>query len=253
MKKRIQIGLGLAALAIGSGPAAAKDKSGNLVSWELSDKDGKGVGTERIRLVSHEGGRLFASGEQQLTGKKKARHKTHLQREGDGGITRYQRVAPGPRGAGFRFFAWKEGLRVAPVNRAGKAKEVGASPAGGYVYDPGIWHLFETWALPKSCQDVERPYLHAVGQDRRSVNLRCVGTKTLYNKKNAVEVHRFNLDGLGEELELWVSSSGGLIGAEGSGRRMLRAGWASAKTEKEAEVIEDDSETDAIRERGVGE
>jgi len=249
---------GLAALAlIASGAQAAddKDSSGRLFTWNLTHgKDSLGV--ESLRVVETDTGSFFASGELKLKTGKKTHRKSHLQRDGDGKVIKYQRVEAGLKGAGLRLFEWQGQMRLAPINAAGKPSDVG-SLASGRIWDDGLWHLYKTWGLPKACEGARLAYFDVSAKKAGEANLRCVGARKVYDdKQKAVDVNRFEIGGVeGEAVELWVDNKGELIGGKSESRAMLRAKYSlePGKDGEGGDVPLDDEGRDAIKDRGVGE
>ena len=233
-----------------------KDTSGRLVTWSLT-KDGKEViGSESLRVVDGDGGKLFASGELNLKTGKKTHRKSHLQRDG-GKVVKYQRVEAGLKGAGLRLFEWQGQMRVAPVNASGKPGDVGELPSGR-IFDEGLWHLYATWGLPKTCGSDKLAYFDPGKREAGEATLKCVGSRKVWDDKGkAVEINQFTVGGVsGEAVELWVDGHGELIGARGESRWMLRSKFsleAGKEGDKAPAPDGDDSDKDAIKDRGVGE
>jgi hypothetical protein len=244
----------LLAFSAGSAHAEDKDKSGRLLTWNVTKDGGDAIGVESVRLVESDSGMFFASGELKLKTGKKPHRKSHLQRDGAGKVVKYQRVEAGLKGAGWRLFEWQGQMRLAPINAAGKPVDLGALPSGR-IWDEGLWHLYQTWGLPKACDTTKVAYFDLAKRATGEASLRCVGTRKVYDdKKKAVEVHRFEVGGVdGEAVELWVDSKGELIGGKSESRQMLRAKF-SLEPGKEGDAVEvDDEGRDAIKDRGVGE
>ncbi len=258
--RRAANGLSLAALALFVSHAQAaddKDTSGRLLTWNVTHKDGKeAVGVESLRLVESDTGTFFASGELKLKSGKKTHRKSHLQRDGSGKIVKYQRVEAGLKGPGVRLFEWQGQMRIAPINATGKPADVGELPSAR-IWDEGLWHLYETWGLPKGCDSAKLAFFDIGAKKAGDANLRCVGARKVYDdKKKAVDVNRFEVGGVdGEAVELWVDGKGELIGARSETRAMLRAKFSlePGKDGDGGEVPLDDDGRDAIKDRGVGE
>lgn len=246
------------ALLVGSAHAADdKDTSGKLLTWNVTHKDGKdAMGVESLRLVESDTGGFFASGELKLKTGKKTHRKSHQQRDGSGKLVKYQRVEAGLKGAGVRLFEWQGQMRIAPINANGKPVDVGALPSAR-LWDTDLWHLYQTWGLPKSCETARLSYFDVAAKKAGDASLRCAGSRKVYDdKKKAVDVNRFEVGGVeGEAVELWVDNKGELIGAKSESRAMLRAKYSlePGKEGDGGDVPLDDEGRDAIKDRGVGE
>ncbi len=253
------VALALAGIVGAAGRATADDKdtSGRLITWSVT-RDGKQVlGTESLRVVHAESGAFFASGELKLKSGKKVHRKSHMQRDGEGRLLKYQRVEAGLKGAGYRMFEWQGQMRVAPINASGKPVDVGALPSAR-IRDEGLWHLYQTWGLPKRCEEVKLAFFDLGARTPGEATLSCVGQRKVFDAEQAaVTVNRFAVRGVaGDAVELWVDEKGELIGAKGEARWMLRAKYAleGAGQLDEVEVPdEEDAQEDAIKDRGVGE
>jgi hypothetical protein len=247
------------ALTLASAPSRAdddKESSGRLITWNVS-KDGAGevLGSETLRLVEGSSGTLFASGETKLKSGKKVHRKSHLQRDAGGRLMKYQRVEAGLKGAGLRLFEWQGQMRIAPINAAGKPADVGAL-ASARIWDEELWHLYQTWGLPKSCESARLAYFDPGRRVAGEATLSCSGRRTVYDKAKGVAVHRFEVGGVpGEAVELWVDGDGTLVGAKSASRLMLKADFAlePGKGAGDKGAGEDDSEKEVIKDRGVGE
>jgi hypothetical protein len=236
--------------------APAEDKSGVLFKWVVT-QSGKAAGEETVRVVNAATGNVFASGELNLKTGKKVHRKSHLHRDPSGAVVKYQRVEAGLKGAGIRLFEWKEQMRIAPVNGAGKPSDIGQLPSGR-IWDADLWHLLHLWGLPKTCASAKLPYYDPGKQRAGEASLVCSGSRKFYDdKKKPIDVHVLSVSGVPVEgLELWVDGSGGLIGAKTGDREMLRAKYAVEAGKEVAspdEGAEGDDGKASIRERGVGE
>lgn len=239
------------------------DSSGRLFGWNVTGPSGDNkdlLGSESLRIVEATSGNFFASGELKLKKTRKGgtvHRKTHQQRDASGKLVKYQRVEAGLKGAGLRLFEWQGQMRVAPINDAGKPVDVGAL-ASARIWEEGMWHLYHTWGLPRQCETARLGYFSPQGRAAGEAVLRCVGTRKVWDDKDkAIEVNRFEVGGVqGEAVELWVDAQGGLVGARSESRTMLRYKHAlePGKDVGEAsEPSEDETDKDAIKDRGVGE
>jgi len=248
--------LGALALVVGSAHAADdKDTSGRLLTWNVTHKDGKdALGIESLRMVESNAGGFFASGELKLKSGKKTHRKSHQQRDDSGKVIKYQRVEAGLKGVGVRLFEWQGQMRIAPINGTGKPVDVGSLPSAR-LWDTDLWHLYETWGLPKSCETTKLSYFDVAAKKVGDASLRCAGSRKIYDdKKKAIDVNRFEVSGVdGEAVELWVDNKGELIGAKSESRAMLRAKYALEPGKDGGDVPVDDEGRDAIKDRGVGE
>jgi hypothetical protein len=148
-------------------------------------------------------------------------------------------------------------MRVAPINASGKPVDVGTL-ASARIWDEELWHLFHTWGLPKLCQSARLGYFDPAKRSAGEASLECHGTRKVWDDKNrAVEVNRFEVNGVGgDAVELWVDAQGGLVGAKGGARWMLRAKYALEPGKSEAGAAapsDEEADKDALRERGIGE
>jgi hypothetical protein len=248
----------LVAMALVWAPAVARaddDKSGRAVSW-VHTVDGKVTATETLRTVVSASGNFFASGEYKMKAGKKTHKRSHLQRTNDGRILRYQRMDGGPKAPGIRIFEWEGQMRLAQVNGPGKPIDLGALPSGR-LWESDMLHLVALWGLPTECRSARLTYYDVAKQARGEANLSCTGRKRATDeKKQAREVNVFSVTGVpGEAVELWVDGSGELVGARVGARTMLRAKHSieGVKDVAPAEDEGEDSEKQAIKDRGVGE
>jgi len=255
---RVMMGIGWVAAGMLSVARAddPKDSSGKLVTWTVTVKDGaEAIGTESLRIVESASGSWFASGEVKLKGKTKLARKSHQQRDGSGRLTKYQRVEAGLKGPGVKLFDWQGQTRWAPVNGSGKPVDVGTLSTAR-IWDAELWHLYQTWGLPKSCETTSLSYFDPDKREAGKATLKCVGSRKVYDdKKKAVDVHALQVTGVpGESVELWVDAQGQLIGAKGASRAILRTKYAlePGKNTGETAPGEDDAK-EVIKDRGVGE
>lgn len=234
---------------------ADDDKSGRAVTWSHT-VDGKVTATETLRTVVSASGNFFASGEYKMKAGKKTHKRSHLQRTSEGRIQRYQRMDGGPKAPGIRIFEWEGQMRLAQVNGTGKPVDLGALPSGR-IWEADMLHLIALWGLPTECKAARLTYFDVAKQARGEANLSCTGKKRATDdKKQAREVNVFGLGGVpGEAVELWVDTSGELLGAKIGARTMLRAKYAieGIKEVAPAEDEGEDAEKQAIKDRGVGE
>ncbi|MCC6624910.1 MAG: hypothetical protein IT385_26925 [Deltaproteobacteria bacterium] len=248
-----------AGLVFASGARAEdKDASGQKETWTLT-RDGKVLGTESLRLVVKDDGQRFASGEIKATlGKQKLHRKSHTQRGADGHLDKYQRVEAGLKGAGVRLYLFEGKVRVAPVNAPGKPTALDGDVAR--VWDADLWHLYALWDLPTGCPTEKKlSYLDPDKKISGQATLSCKGRETVYDAgKGPVEVSVLEVRGVPSEVELLVDGKGGLVGARGKDRVMLKAKWAWHADERpvtpgdDAKAQGDDDDDEKV-DRGIGE
>lgn len=257
MKSWLAGGVMFMAMAWGQVAHADSEASGKETRWVLT-KDGKNVlGSESVRVVKAASGNMFASGMVRTKGKD-ARHRvTHIQRDSSGKLMRYQRLnGTSSKASGVRIFDWEGQLRVVKVNGSGKPQDIG-TPDTARLWDGDVWHLLDTWSLPKKCQTQDIAVFDVGSQSVKTASLTCEGTQTVTNaQKSSEKVNHFKLKGLSSNpLELWVTEQGALIGARSPSVTMLREKYALSGV---VEALSDDTSDEAterasIKERGVGE
>jgi len=252
--------LALVLAMVGVGAAARAEepeaKSGKLTTWTVT-KVGKtdAIGTESLRLVTTETA-IYATGELKATlAKKKIARRSHLQRDGQGRVVKYQRVEIALKGAGVKLFEFEGKMRWAPINGAGKPVDV-ADPGRVAFVDGDLWHLFALWQFPDGCPASESvrtydPGAHQIGEAR----LVCAGkTKVFDDKKHPIDTRIFKVEGLEDgEVSLHVDAQGELVGVRGGAREMLRAKWAWDSSAVVGAPGDGDGDVDSVRDRGVGE
>jgi hypothetical protein len=246
---------GLLSVAAGAARADEKPSGPPATVWTVLSGRAKAEGSESLRVVRHEDGKVFASGEVKGGGKGRKASKTFVQRKADGALAKYERRDGGVTGPGVRVFEFEGKMRHAAINGSGKPVELGAAIAGA-VWDPAAWHLLALWSWPDECKASTSLAIWSVDKKAAGkAELACESGRKVRNAAGeSVPVHAWKVTG-GVTLTVLVAR-GQVVAAEGDGRSILLAKW-SLDGEAPAETAPAGAEGEAegtadLKERGTG-
>jgi hypothetical protein len=256
---RTMMAAGLAGLLSMTATAAQADEKPSgppPTVWTVLSASGKADGSETLRVVRHEDGKVFASGETKGGGKARKAVKTFVQRKGDGALAKYERRDGGVNGPGVRVFEFEGQMRYATVNGAGRPVELGGAITGA-LWDSAAWHLVDLWPWPDECKPSTSLTIWSV--DRKAagkVELACEGGRKVRDAAGeTVSVNAWKVTG-GVTLTVLVARGGRVVAADGEGRSLLLARWsldgAAPAADAPAGGDAETEGTEALKERGTG-
>jgi hypothetical protein len=242
----------LVAAAVGGGARADDKPAGPPATvWTVLGKGGAAEGTETMRIVRRDG-EVFASGE--VKRGKKGAVRTHVRRKADGALAKYERIDGSVKGPGARVYEFEGRMRHASVNGSGKPVDL-ESPIQGALWDPAAWHLLALWSWPEECKSSASLGIWSLERKAAGrAELACeAGRKVKNASGEAVAVHSWKVSLGGTALTVLVDKAGQVVAAEGDGRSMLLAKWASdaGAAAVPAEAGEA-GEAEELKERGAG-